>query len=219
MVDILYEDNHIIVAYKPKNMLSQKDSSNDEDILTILKQYIKQKYNKPNEVFLGLLHRLDRMTSGIMVFARTSKAASRISDDIKNHKFYKKYLAIIEGELLKKEDTITLNLLKDEKNNMSYVNKLGKVAILDYKVIETNKNTLIKIDLKTGRHHQIRVSFSHIGHPLVGDIKYGSKYKQDLCLQAYSLSFHHPISKELLIFEKVANVSEFNKFSKINNIL
>ncbi len=210
MIDILYEDNHVIVAYKPVNMLSQQDHTNDEDILTILKQYIKNKYNKPNEVFLGLLHRLDRMTSGVMVFARTSKAASRISEDIKNHKFYKEYLAVVEGSLKNKKDTINIKLSKDEKNNKSYVDKLGKESILDYEVIEEKNNkSLVKVQLKTGRHHQIRVSFSNLGHPLIGDIKYGSKYKTDLALQAYKLSFYHPITKELLSFEKTIKFKQF----------
>lgn len=210
MVDILYEDNHIIVAYKPVNMLSQQDHTNDKDILTILKQYIKIKYNKPNEVFLGLLHRLDRMTSGVMVFARTSKSASRISEDIKNHKFHKEYLAVIEGSLRNKKDTINIKLLKDEKNNKSFVDKNGKEAILSYEVIEEkNDKSLLKINLKTGRHHQIRVSFSNIGNPLVGDIKYGSKFKTDLALQAYKLSFYHPITKELMTFEKQIKFKQY----------
>ncbi|MFI3261239.1 MAG: RluA family pseudouridine synthase [bacterium] len=204
MVDILYEDNHVIVAYKPANMLSQQDCTNDKDILTVLKQYIKTKYNKPNEVFLGLLHRLDRMTSGVMVFARTSKAASRISEDIKNHKFYKEYIAIVEGTLpLNSKKTIELFMSKDEKNNKSFVDSKGKQAILEYEVLEVfNNKTKVKVNLKTGRHHQIRVTFSYLGHPLVGDIKYGSKYKEDLNLKAYKLSFHHPITKELMTFER-----------------
>ncbi len=204
MVDILYEDNHVIVAYKPANMLSQQDCTNDKDILTILKQYIKIKYNKPNEVFLGLLHRLDRMTSGVMVFARTSKAASRISEDIKKHNFFKEYIAIVEGELpVGNKETIKLNMTKDEKNNKSFVDKNGKEAILDYEVLECfNNKSKIKVNLKTGRHHQIRVTFSYLGYPLVGDVKYGSKYKEDLKLTAYKLSFYHPITKELLSFER-----------------
>ncbi len=211
---MLYEDNHIIVAYKPQNILSQQDITNDDDILTILKQYIKIKYNKPNEVFLGLLHRLDRMTSGVMVFARTSKAASRISADIQNKRFFKEYLAVVEGELINQKDTVELKLLKDEKNNISKVHSSGKISILDYKVLEyKNGKSLIKVDLKTGRHHQIRATFSHLGHPLVGDIKYGSKFKQDLCLQAYKLSFYHPITKELLVFEHLNNTKTFIDFN------
>lgn len=204
MVDILYEDNHVIVAYKPAGMLSQQDCTNDEDILTVLKQYIKIKYNKPNEVFLGLLHRLDRMTSGVMVFARTSKAASRISEDIKKHNFFKEYLAIVEGEMpLNETKEIKLYMSKDEKNNKSFIDKNGKEAILEYQVLEVKNNkTKLNIKLKTGRHHQIRVTFSHLGHPLVGDVKYGSKYKENLNLKAYKLSFYHPTTKELLSFEK-----------------
>ena len=134
MVDVLYEDNHIIVAVKPRGVLSQADGSNKPDMLTILKDYIKEKYNKPGNVYLGLLHRLDINTKGVMVFARTSKAAARLNDQIKNHVFVKKYIATVEG-ILTNKDFIELKsyLLKNEAEKKSYVNKNGQEAILSYR--------------------------------------------------------------------------------------
>lgn len=209
MVDILYEDNHIIVAYKPKGILSQADGSSLEDMLTILKQYIKEKYNKPGNVYLGLVHRLDLNTSGVMVFARTSKAAKRLSEDILKHNFNKKYYAIVEGNL-EKDGVLKHYLLKDEKNKKSYEDKSGKESILEYSCkkhyqIANNPVTLVDVNLKTGRFHQIRCQFSLIGHPLYGDAKYGSVYHIDYInfpLEAYYLGFYHPVTKEFLEFSK-----------------
>lgn len=212
MLDIMYEDNHIIVCYKDKGILSQKDSSNKLDILTMLKAYIKEKYNKPGNVYLGLVHRLDINTSGVMVFAKTSKAASRLSEDIKNHKFEKKYLATIEGHIYTLEYTkLQCKLLKSESEKKAYVDSNGQESILYYKALKNyqiNNCDVCDVDiiLKTGRFHQIRASFAHINHPLYGDVKYGSKNKVDSLkfpLQAYSLSFFHPITKEWLTFEKI----------------
>ena len=210
MVDILYEDNHIIVCIKERGILSQADGSNKLDMLTILKDYIKVKYNKPGNVYLGLVHRLDINTKGVMVFARTSKAASRLSEDIKNHKFLKKYLATVEGNILNK-DYIKLesHILKDEKIRKALINKNGDVAILEYKVLKNYKInnvdvTDIDIILHTGRFHQIRCQMSSIGHPLYGDTKYGSKNHvkdEDFPLTAYSLEFYHPVTKELMSFK------------------
>ena len=213
-LEVLYEDNHVIVAYKPAGILSQADNTGDLDMLTLIKQYIKKKYNKEGNVFLGLVHRLDRMTSGVMVFARTSKAAMRLSEDIKNHQFFKEYLAVCEGEGSQYEPKILVNYLpKDEKNNKSYVSENGKEAILTYQTIKTKNNkSLVKISLKTGRHHQIRVQMSNLGHPLYGDIKYGSKYQDNLALQAFKLSFYQPVSRELLTFEKINYEGIFNIF-------
>lgn len=213
-LEVLYEDNHVIVAYKPAGILSQADNTGDLDMLTLIKQYIKKKYNKEGNVFLGLVHRLDRMTSGVMVFARTSKAAMRLSEDIKNHQFFKEYLAVCEGEVSQYEPKILVNYLaKDEKNNKSYVSENGKEAILTYQTIKTKNNkSLVKISLKTGRHHQIRVQMSNLGHPLYGDIKYGSKYQDNLALQAFKLSFYQPVSRELLTFEKINYEGIFNIF-------
>ena len=213
-LEVLYEDNHVIVAYKPAGILSQADNTGDLDMLTLIKQYIKKKYNKEGNVFLGLVHRLDRMTSGVMVFARTSKAAMRLSEDIKNHQFFKEYLAVCEGEVSQYEPKILVNYLaKDEKNNKSYVSENGKEAILTYQTIKTKNNkSLVKISLKTGRHHQIRVQMSNLGHPLYGDFKYGSKYQDNLALQAFKLSFYQPVSRELLTFEKINYEGIFNIF-------
>lgn len=201
--EILYEDNHLLVVYKPIEVLSQADSSNRIDMLTILKKYIKEKYNKPGDVYLGLVHRLDYNTSGVMVYARTSKAAARLALSMQNGEFKKKYYAIVEGIVEAK--TLTNYLLKDENEKKSYVNKNGKLAILDYKPIKTLKykgvnSSLIDVSLKTGRFHQIRCQMAYIGHPLVGDNKYGSKINCHYYLDCYSLSFPHPISKEILTF-------------------
>lgn len=212
MIDILYEDNHIIVAFKPKGILSQSDGTQKEDMLTILKEYIKNKYNKSGNVYLGLVHRLDINTSGVMVFARTSKAASRLSEAIANHQFEKKYIATVEGEISTKDYVeIRSFVYKDEKQRRSYINSSGKEAILYYRSLKTYKKkewtvTDVEVVLKTGRFHQIRIQFSSIGHPLFGDKKYGAKSTtlvNEFPLCAYSLSFPHPITKEILKFEKM----------------
>ena len=205
-LEILYEDNHLIVVNKPENILSQGDNTNDLDMLTILKEYIKKKYNKPGNVYLGLVHRLDRPTEGVMVFARTSKAAKRLSEDIKNHKFIKRYLAVVNGILDKKEGKLEDYLVKDEDKKMSFVtdSSKGKYAALEYKVLkEFDNKSLVDILLLTGRHHQIRVQFKNINHPLIGDQKYGSDNSKHLMLCAYHLEFYHPVTKEKMIFEKI----------------
>ena len=212
MLDILYEDNHIIVCYKTKGILSQADGSNKPDMLTLIKAYIKDKYNKPGDVYLGLVHRLDINTSGVMVFAKTSKAASRLSEQVKKHIFLKKYMAVVEGEL-KTDDYILLEakLLKNETERKSYISANGQDAKLEYKTLNNysikNQNvSLLDIKLLTGRFHQIRCQFSAIGHPLYGDTKYGSKNsisQNDFPLYAYSLSFVHPTLKETMTFEKI----------------
>lgn len=203
-IKIFYEDNHIIVAYKPKGVLSQADGTNKEDMLAIIKEYLKNKYNKPGNVYLGLVHRLDLYTSGIMVFARTSKAASRLAKQVSEHTFEKRYLAIVEG-VIEGNGILKNNIYKNEAERKSYVQNNGKEAVLEYRVLENNNSlSLIDINLKTGRFHQIRCQFSYIGHPLYGDIKYGSKNKIDSLefpLEAYYLSFIHPIKNEKMEFE------------------
>ncbi len=202
-LEILYEDNHIIVVKKPVGILSQEDITKDMDMLTLIKHYIKDKYQKPGNVYLGLVHRLDRMTGGVMVFARTSKAASRLNVQIKNGEFKKKYYAIVKGKL-PNSGTLKNYLFKDEELVKSFVGNAnnGKLAILEYQSIKTIENTtLVDVALKTGRHHQIRVQFSYIGHPLIGDKLYGDNTKCDMCLYAYGLTFIHPVSKEVLSFE------------------
>lgn len=202
-LNILYEDNHLIVVVKPYNVLSQSDNTKDIDMLTIIKNYIKEKYNKPGNVYLGLVHRLDRPTGGIMIFAKTSKAASRLSKQIKDNKFTKKYLAVVHGILEKKENILVNYLKKDENNNSLITNeKEGKYAKLHYKVLKENKDySVLDILLETGRHHQIRVQLKNIGHPLYGDQRYGINDKKQLGLFAYHLEFYHPVTKEKLIFE------------------
>ena len=213
---ILYEDNHIIVVIKEAGILSQKDITNDIDMVTMIKEYLKEKYNKPGNVYLGLVHRLDRMVAGIMVFAKTSKAASRLSKQIKENKFKKSYLCIVKGILDKKEDTLKNYLIKDEKTNTSKVTNenIGKLSILKYKVIkEKNNLSLLKIDLLTGRHHQIRVQLSNIGHPIYGDNKYDKKpVNTNIKLYAYKLEFYHPTTKEKLEFINYPEKSTWNIF-------
>ncbi len=212
-VKILYEDNHLLVVLKPAGIPSQADKTGDNDMLTLLKAYIKEKYNKPGEVYLGLVHRLDRMTAGIMVFARTSKAASRLSKNIREGDFKKRYLAVVNGHMNVKDKDIMLEnyLSKNEKTNMSYIcsKRDGKLASLEYTVLNNfnmngNAYSYIEIKLNTGRHHQIRVQFANIGHPLYGDIKYGKNVNskgQDLALFAYSLIFYHPTKDEVMEFK------------------
>lgn len=206
-INILYEDNHLIVVHKEPNIASCPDSSNDLDLFTQIKDYIKVKYHKPGNVYLGLIHRLDRPVEGIMVYAKTSKAAKRLSKQISNKEFIKTYYAVIEG-IPKKEDTFNDYLIKNEKNNTSYMTTKdkGKLATLNYELIKAKDNlSLVKINLLTGRHHQIRVQFSSRNYPLYGDHKYNKHFindsKTDIALIAKELSFYHPITKELLHFE------------------
>ena len=202
-IHVLYEDNHIIVVLKPANILSQGDITGDVDMLSLVKEYIKEKYHKPGNVYLGLVHRLDRPTMGIMVFARTSKAASRLTKQIQNHAFSKKYLAIVEGILPDRTETFKDYLEKVESGTVVSSPKKGKYAELSYQVLAVdmeNSLSLVEVSLKTGRHHQIRVQFSSRGFPLYGDHRYGYGSYPQLCLVAYSLSFFHPITKELCSF-------------------
>jgi 23S rRNA pseudouridine1911/1915/1917 synthase len=206
---VLYEDNHIIVVEKPVNIPSQGDKTGDEDMLTIIKKYIKEKYNKPGEVYLGLVHRLDRPTGGVMVFAKTSKAASRLSEQVREKQMHKKYLCIVDGKMEKENDTFKDYLLKNERTNTSKVvskdTKNAKEAILDYEVLKYNEEinlSVVKVNLHTGRHHQIRLQFASRNHSLYGDQKYGTRGKgKQLALWAYSLSFIHPTKKERMEFE------------------
>jgi len=179
---ILYEDNHIIVVEKMPNIPSQGDKTGDTDMLTLIKEYLKEKYNKPGNVYLGLVHRLDRPVGGVMCFAKTSKAAARLSEQVREKEFKKKYLVIVDGKLEKEKDILEDYLLKNEKNNLSKVVKEGtknsKFASLDYKVIKYNEEinlSVLEINLHTGRHHQIRVQFSSRGHSIYGDQKYGTR--------------------------------------------
>lgn len=204
---VLYEDNHLIAVFKPAGILVQGDKTGDVCLMDEAKKYLKEKYNKPGNVFLGLVHRLDRPVSGIILFSKTSKGASRLSEQFRNHQVKKEYQALVEGNLKKSKDTLINYLLYDEKTNKTQVldkEKPGsQYAELDYEALEKRgENTLLKINLKTGRHHQIRIQLSHIGHPIVGDKKYGSKmpYKEgQVALCAVSLTFQTATGDETKI--------------------
>ena len=203
-LNILYEDNHIIVVVKPFNVLSQGDDTNDKDMLTIIKEYLKEKYNKPGNVYLGLVHRLDRPVGGVMVFAKTSKAASRLSELVRIGALHKNYLAIVHGKTLDKELLVD-KISKDEKTNNSYIDlENGKESKLIYKTLYYDKDkdlSLIDVDLMTGRHHQIRLQMSNRGFPLYGDQRYGLGEKAQIALFAYKLKFIHPVTKEEMEFK------------------
>lgn len=223
-IKILYEDNHLLVIVKPANLPVCEDSSRDLDVLSILKLYLKEKYNKPGNVYLGLVHRLDRPVSGIMVFARTSKAALRLSEQVREKRMKKVYYAVIEGKLSKlpKKGVLEDYMYKDSKKNMSFVcssEKQGaKKAILNYEVIEENSEVnLVRINLVTGRSHQIRVQFSSRGCPLVGDQKYNKNTKVgvNIALCACELGFYHPVSKEFVKFQiEIPDRYPFNLFDE-----
>ena len=208
-LNVIYEDNHIIVVEKPVNIPSQQDKTGDIDMLTIIKEYIKEKYNKPGNVYLGLVHRLDRPVGGVMVFAKTSKAASRLSEQVRNKDFKKEYLVVTDGKWEKENDILEDYLLKNEKNNLSKVvdknKKNAKYAKLEYKVLKYSEDinlSVLKINLYTGRHHQIRVQLASRGHSIYGDNKYGTRGKgKQINLWAYKISFIHPISKKELTFK------------------
>ena len=205
---VIYEDNHIIVVEKPVNIPSQGDKTGDTDMLTIIKEYIKEKYNKPGNVYLGLVHRLDRPVGGVMVFAKTSKAAARLSEQVREKEFQKSYLVIVDGKMEKEKGSLEDYLLKNEKTNTSKVVKEGtknsKYANLDYEVLKYDNElnlSVLKILLHTGRHHQIRVQLSSRGHSIYGDQKYGGRgHGKQIALWAYKLQINHPISKEKMEF-------------------
>lgn len=205
MIKILYEDNHVLVVVKPANIPVQLDDSKDADLLTMLKSYLKEKYQKPGNVYLGLVHRLDRPVSGIMVFAKTSKAASRLSEQVRTHQIIKKYYAIVEGKFDCNFGSMEDKLLKDNKTNTTIVSEEGKEAVLNYKILDFNNGySLVDIDLVTGRSHQIRVQFSSRNHPLYGDQRYNrnAKVREQIALFSYYLSFIHPVTKEKMEFKE-----------------
>lgn len=201
-LNVLYEDNHIIVVVKPYNVLSQGDSTGDVSIMDMIKDYIKIKYHKPGNVYLGLVHRLDRPVGGIMVFAKSSKAASRLCKAFNEHKITKKYLAIVKGKVDSSGEFV--DYLAKDKDGRAYVSKDGKKAVLNYELVEYNKEndcSLVSVDLKTGRHHQIRIQFASRGHYLLGDQRYGVPDNKQISLFSYYLSFTHPVSNETLEFK------------------
>ncbi len=206
-VKVLYEDNHIIVAVKPAGVLSQSDGSPAPDMLTILKAYIKEEYSKPGEVYLGLVHRLDRPVSGVMVFARTSKAASRLSEQIRTRNVEKIYRCVVNG-ILEGEGRLENYISKDEDKNIVTVSDKErpgfKASYLDYRALVSKDGlTMAEVKLGTGRSHQIRAQMAYAGFPLIGDQKYGKKDPRcrDIALEAYKLSFEHPVKHEMMTFE------------------
>ena len=214
-MNIIYEDNHLLVVDKPINIPMQLDSSNDIDLLSLCKKYLKEKYNKPGNVYLGLVHRLDRPVSGVCVFAKTSKAAARLSKQISDHTFKKEYLAVVEDNNLKQCGHFEDYLLKDSKTNTVKIDKKGKLAILDYELIKRKDNlALVKIQLQTGRSHQIRVQFSSRNHSLYGDQRYNKNAKvgQQIALHAYKITFKHPITNEVVEFTSNVNRTPFSYF-------
>jgi len=211
VVKVIYEDNHLLVVEKPVNILSQSDQTNDKDMVNLLKKYLKDKYNKPGNVFVGLVHRLDRAVGGVMVFVKTSKAASRLSEQVRNKTFKKTYRAIVHGCFNKENDIYKDFLYKNKKTNMvSVVNKdhkEAKNAELSFELLSSKYNlSFVEIDLKTGRSHQIRVQFASRKHPLFGDQRYGqevNKVGQQLALWSQKIEIVHPTTKEKMEFESL----------------
>ena len=179
-MEVLYEDNHIIAVYKPAGLLAQGDETGQQSLLEQVKKYLKEKHKKPGNVFLGVVHRLDRNVSGIILFGKTSKGASRLSEQFRNHSIKKIYHAVVEGEMKNKRGKLVHYSKKDEVRKVAVVSDLPQEGYdqmeLDYEVLKSNKKySLVKINLKTGKFHQIRAQFSSIGHPIKGDAKYGFK--------------------------------------------
>ena len=206
-LNILHEDNHIIVVLKPQGVPSCGDDSGDDSLLEAIRRYIKTAYDKPGNVYVGLIHRLDRPTGGVMVFAKTSKAASRLAEQMRGGDFEKKYLTVLTGVPEQKKATLVNYLKKNPVNNMVYIcpqtTEGAKMASLDYEVLEEKGGCcLVRVKLHTGRTHQIRVQMAGLGTPVYGDMRYGGENakKGNLALWAYSLAFTHPVTKERLRF-------------------
>lgn len=201
--DILFEDNHLLIINKRPGELSQLDKTGDNSVLEKYKLYLKKKHNKKGNVFLGLVNRLDRPTSGVLILAKTSKALSRMNKMLVERKILKKYIAVVEKKPIRKKNTLINFLKKNQKQNKSFIvdetTKDSKKAILHYTTLkELDNYSLLEISLETGRHHQIRVQLSNIGCSIKGDLKYGSKRSnsdKSICLHANEISFIHPVSK------------------------
>jgi 23S rRNA pseudouridine1911/1915/1917 synthase len=202
MLEVLYEDNHIIAINKKSGDIVQGDKTGDAPLSDFVKAYIKKKYNKPGEVFLGTIHRLDRPTSGVVLYARTSKALTRMNEQFREKQVQKTYWAVVDNAPSNDSGTLENYLLKNQKQNKSYVTKGsdGKHAILDFKMLKKLDNFFhLEIKPKTGRHHQIRVQLAHIGCIIKGDLKYGAKRSNkdaSIHLLAQKLEFIHPVKKE-----------------------
>ena len=205
-LEVLFEDNHLLIVNKKSGDIVQGDKTGDKPLSDVVKEYIKEKYNKPGEVFLGVVHRLDRPTSGIIIFARTSKALERLNKMLRERTISKTYWAVVKNTPLKEKDSLIHFLKKNPKNNKSTVftkeTDASKKAILHYSVIKKLDNySLLEIDLETGRHHQIRTQLSEIGFTIKGDLKYGSKRSNkdgSIDLHAYEINFDHPVNKKFM---------------------
>ncbi len=205
-LQVLFEDNHIVIVNKRAGDISQGDKTGDTPLSDIVKEYIKEKYNKPGNVFLGVVHRLDRPTSGIIIFARTSKALERLNKMLREKTIKKTYWAVVKNQPKKAKDTLINFLKKNPKDNKSFAFEKeidgSKKAILHYKIIKKLDNySLLEVDLETGRHHQIRCQLANIGNPIKGDLKYGFKRSNkdgSIHLHARKINFTHPVNKELI---------------------
>lgn len=231
-MEVLYEDNHIIAVNKTCNEIVQGDKTGDTPLSETVKAYIKEKYNKPGEVFLGVTHRLDRPTSGVVLFARTSKALTRLNEMFKSHEQIRKtYWAIVQGTPKVPEARLENWLVRNEAQNKSYIStppkpspqgrdKDAKLAVLTYKtLVKGDHYTLLEVNLETGRHHQIRCQLSAIGCPIKGDLKYGAKRSNPdggICLHARQIEFIHPVSKQnICITAPVPNDSLWQQFAAL----
>lgn len=222
---VLYEDNHLIIINKAAGEIVQGDKTGDEPLSDKVKAYLKEKYHKPGNVFCGVTHRLDRPTSGAVMFAKTSKALTRLNDMFRNGEVKKTYWAIVKKRLAMEEDTLTHYLIKNEKTNKSVAYDVEKPhtrrAVLHYRLIAASQNYyLLEIDLETGRHHQIRCQLAKIGSPLKGDLKYGAERSNpdgSISLHAHTISFVHPVSKEnISVIAPIPEDPLWNAFSQIN---
>ena len=208
-MEVVYEDNHIIVVNKTASEIVQGDKTGDVPLSDMVKQYLKEKYQKPGNVFVGVTHRLDRPVSGLVIFAKTSKALSRLNEMFKNSEIKKTYWAIVKECPKQEEAELTHYLVRNEKQNKSdaYAEEVknSKKAVLHYKLIARSDNYyLLEVDLKTGRHHQIRCQLAKMGSPIKGDLKYGAPRSNpdgSICLHARSVKFIHPVSKEWIELE------------------
>ena len=219
-IEVIFEDNHLIAVNKKSGEIVQGDKTGDEPLSERVKKYLKVKYNKPGNVFLGTIHRIDRPTSGIVIFAKTSKALSRMNEKFRQNKISKTYLAIVKNRLPKKNDLLEHYLLKNQKKNKSFLSteEKGKLSILEYNFLNNlNNYFLYEIFPKTGRHHQIRVQLSNMGSPIKGDLKYGAKRSNPnggINLHAKKIDFNHPVTKENVSIE--ANCPKEKIWNSIN---
>jgi 23S rRNA pseudouridine1911/1915/1917 synthase len=223
-VEILFEDNHIIVVNKTTSEIVQGDKTGDKPLVEMLKEYLKEKYNKPGNVFCGVVHRLDRPVSGVVIFAKTGKALTRLNDMVRNHEMQKTYWAIVKNMPPQPEMTLKHYLVRNEKQNKSFAYdkevKDGKFSELSFRMLASSDTYhLLEVDLKTGRHHQIRCQLAKIGCPIKGDLKYGfprSNPDGGISLHARQISFVHPVSKERITILAPAPNDKLWKFFEEN---